>query len=118
MAQQDQSQGQQTEQQWDQQSGQMPHSQYDQSQFDTAFLSQISGQFQTVDYQREYYEAIEQQVRSARRVAEVSAIAHLQSQIVARTAQLVRQQLLSDPTVKQMISQQVQQGSQGSQSAR
>lgn len=80
-------------------------SQYDQSSqpqsgYDTSFLGMISqGQFdqtQTVDWAREYFDQADATLRTARRVAEVSALAQVEQRIVAKVTQLVRQQVIAD----------------------
>lgn len=97
--QQEQQQPQQSQQSQEQQH-QKPQQWYDQPDFNTTFLSQVSGGgpqlASQVDWAREYFDAIDAQLRSARRVAEISALSSITQQIVAQCAQLVRQQVLTD----------------------
>lgn len=125
MTQTQQSTGQQTGQQSGQQSDQQNQSsqQYDQSSqysgmpqsgFDTTFLAQV-GQgdisSHSVDWQREYFDSVEWQIRSARRVAEYAALAEIQRTMIAKTAQLVRNQVVADLRRDPSFLQQLQQSS-------
>lgn len=93
--------GQQSQQPQQSHQQQSPQGQWqDQPDFNTTFLSQISGggpQLATqVDWAREYFDVVDAQIRSARRVAEYSTLLQISQQFVAQCAQLVRQQVLTD----------------------
>lgn len=83
----------------------------EQSLYDQSFLAQISqGQTpstQTVDWAREYFDSIEAQVRSARRVVEVAALGQIKQQIAAQAATTVYHQVLmklqTDPSFRKQL---------------
>jgi len=84
--------------------------------FDTTFQSLVgsvgsyAGQ---VDWQREYFDLAEQQIRSARRVAELQTIGLMRQQIVTEAASAVISALRQNP---QMLQQIASSGSGGSRS--
>lgn len=98
----------------------------EQALFDQAFQQISSGTpSQSVDYSREYFDLLERQqldhwqnIRTARRVAEVTALQTIRAQIVAQAVMATRQQVLmalrNDPTLLQAIAREVR-SSQGQQ---
>lgn len=107
---------------------QQPQGQWqDQPDFSTTFAPQIVGGTgmtpdTQIDWAREYFDQadrslrlVEEQLRSARRVSEISAVSQIRHQIVAQCAQLVRQQVLSDLRREYSLTQ-MQQSQQPQQS--
>lgn len=89
----------------------------EQSLYDQSFaqLTTISQGTSTVDWAREYFDSMErrlvdfaEQLRSARRVAEVAALGQHKQQIAYQAAAIARQQVLAqirqDPTLRQQMS--------------
>lgn len=115
----------QTHSDTDQTQSQTPSSQPypdEQAMFDQSFTQISQGQGQGVDWAREYFDSLDTrildwqaQVRSARRVAEVAALGHIENRIVAKAAYVSKQQVLAalrtDPTLRQQVMSEAGSGS-------
>lgn len=86
----------------------------EQALYDQSFNAISAGSGGTVDWAREYFDSLDTrildwqaQVRSARRVAEVAALGHIENRIVAKAAYVTKQQVLAalrtDPTLRQQV---------------